>query len=263
MLAISPRACVPSRLGALGYPAYFLVILGVWKLLGVVAIAAPGLPRLKEWAYAGFSFDLSGAFVSHLQPHEIAYLGVPAVHIDLMCHADGIETEGVIDGAVVVPIGDLDVPFISLGDLIANKQASGRPQMSPTSRCSEKFVVELDLARGATQCNCSICTKLGAVGAIAKPDDLRVVSGESDLGMYEWGGKTGQRYFCKTCGVYGFSRGYLEQMGGAYVSVNLNALDDLEISKVPLAHWDGRHDNWMAGMKPQPWPIHTEKTASA
>lgn len=48
----------------LGYPAYFLTILGVWKLLGVIAILAPGLPRLKEWAYAGMVFDLTSAVVS-------------------------------------------------------------------------------------------------------------------------------------------------------------------------------------------------------
>lgn len=50
----------------LGYPAYLLTILGVWKLLGVVAILAPGFTRLKEWAYAGFFFVASGAFVSHM-----------------------------------------------------------------------------------------------------------------------------------------------------------------------------------------------------
>ncbi len=50
----------------LGYPAYFVAILGVWKLLGAAAVLAPRLPRLKEWAYAGFAFDLSGAAVSHL-----------------------------------------------------------------------------------------------------------------------------------------------------------------------------------------------------
>jgi uncharacterized membrane protein YphA (DoxX/SURF4 family) len=55
-----------ETLGKLGYPAYVLILLGVWKLLGVAAIAAPGLTHLKEWAYAGFTFDLSGAFVSHL-----------------------------------------------------------------------------------------------------------------------------------------------------------------------------------------------------
>ncbi len=49
----------------LGYPVYLLTILGVWKLLGAVAIVAPRLPRLKEWAYAGMVFDLSGAAASH------------------------------------------------------------------------------------------------------------------------------------------------------------------------------------------------------
>lgn len=48
----------------LGYPSYFLTILGVWKLLGVFAILVPGLPRLKEWAYAGMIFDLSSAVIS-------------------------------------------------------------------------------------------------------------------------------------------------------------------------------------------------------
>jgi hypothetical protein len=49
----------------LGYPLYFLVILGVWKLLGVVAILIPKFPLLKEWAYAGFFFAMSGAIISH------------------------------------------------------------------------------------------------------------------------------------------------------------------------------------------------------
>ena len=50
----------------LGYPDYFLVILGVWKLLGAVAVLAPGLPRLKEWAYAGLVFTYTGAVASRL-----------------------------------------------------------------------------------------------------------------------------------------------------------------------------------------------------
>ena len=50
----------------LGYPEYFLTILGVWKLLGVLAILIPKFPLLKEWAYAGFFFSMSGAFISHL-----------------------------------------------------------------------------------------------------------------------------------------------------------------------------------------------------
>jgi DoxX-like family len=51
---------------ALGYPAYFVTILGAWKALGGIAILAPRSPRLKEWAYAGIAFDLSGAALSHI-----------------------------------------------------------------------------------------------------------------------------------------------------------------------------------------------------
>jgi DoxX-like protein len=52
----------------LGYPVYVLAILGVWKVLGGITLFAPGLPRLKEWAYAGIFFELTGAaasFVAH------------------------------------------------------------------------------------------------------------------------------------------------------------------------------------------------------
>lgn len=50
----------------LGYPAFFLSILGAWKILGVVAILLPRFPLLKEWAYAGFFFTMTGALLSHL-----------------------------------------------------------------------------------------------------------------------------------------------------------------------------------------------------
>lgn len=50
----------------LGYPIYFLSIIGVWKVLGVIAILVPRFKLVKEWAYAGFFFVMTGAFVSHL-----------------------------------------------------------------------------------------------------------------------------------------------------------------------------------------------------
>ncbi|HRF75293.1 MAG TPA: DoxX family protein [Chitinophagales bacterium] len=50
----------------LGYPAYLLIIIGIWKILGVVVVLAPKLPLLKEWAYAGFFFVMSGAIISHI-----------------------------------------------------------------------------------------------------------------------------------------------------------------------------------------------------
>ncbi|WP_433830718.1 DoxX family protein [Flavobacterium anhuiense] len=56
----------------LGYPLYVLALLGVWKLLGVIAILIPKFGLLKEWAYAGFFFAMSGAVVSHLAVKEDA-----------------------------------------------------------------------------------------------------------------------------------------------------------------------------------------------
>jgi uncharacterized membrane protein len=50
----------------LGYPVYVLSILGFWKIMGVIAILLPKLPLLKEWAYAGFFFAMSGAAASHM-----------------------------------------------------------------------------------------------------------------------------------------------------------------------------------------------------
>ena len=50
----------------LGYPVYLLTILGIWKILGVVAILIPRFPILKEWAYAGFFFIMTGAIFSHI-----------------------------------------------------------------------------------------------------------------------------------------------------------------------------------------------------
>jgi len=50
----------------MGYPVYFLTILGIWKILGVVTVLIPKFPLLKEWAYAGFFFAMSGAVFSHI-----------------------------------------------------------------------------------------------------------------------------------------------------------------------------------------------------
>jgi uncharacterized membrane protein YphA (DoxX/SURF4 family) len=57
---VNPHGVVP----VLGYPMYFFAILGFWKVLGAIAILVPRFPRLKEWAYAGIFFDLTGAAAS-------------------------------------------------------------------------------------------------------------------------------------------------------------------------------------------------------
>lgn len=55
-----------TAIKALGYPVYLMTILGIWKILGVIAILLPKTPLLKEWAYAGFFFSMSGALFSHI-----------------------------------------------------------------------------------------------------------------------------------------------------------------------------------------------------
>ncbi len=60
----------------LGYPLYFLYIIGTWKILGVMAILTPRFKLVKEWAYAGFFFLMTGAFVSHLATGDYSVKGI-------------------------------------------------------------------------------------------------------------------------------------------------------------------------------------------
>lgn len=77
---LSRGPAMVSGMAHLGYPAYFLLILGAWKVLGALAIVAPRLPRLKEWAYAGIFFDLTGAALSHTSVGDpLAKVLVPLV----------------------------------------------------------------------------------------------------------------------------------------------------------------------------------------
>jgi len=54
----------------LHYPAYFIILVGIWKFLGVIALLVPKFPLLKEWAYAGIFFVLTGALYSHISVHD-------------------------------------------------------------------------------------------------------------------------------------------------------------------------------------------------
>lgn len=66
-----------QKMNALGYPMYFLTILGIWKLAGTVAILLPRFALVKEWAYAGFFFAMSGALFSHFAVRDgaVEYFG--------------------------------------------------------------------------------------------------------------------------------------------------------------------------------------------
>jgi p-aminobenzoyl-glutamate transporter AbgT len=66
-----------SAFASLGYPSYFPMILGMAKILGIIALLVPGLPHLKEWAYAGFTFTFVGAIFSHLESHQAQAVVMP------------------------------------------------------------------------------------------------------------------------------------------------------------------------------------------
>jgi hypothetical protein len=64
----------------LGYPTYFISLIGIWKMLGIIAILVPGFKLLKEWAYAGIFFTMTGAVISHIASNDMhAQIVAPAV----------------------------------------------------------------------------------------------------------------------------------------------------------------------------------------
>lgn len=142
---------------------------------------------------------------------------------------------------------------------VAKNEPPTRPiRATHTGGChcgAVRFEVALEPGFKGSRCNCSICAKTAATGAIVKPNAFRLLAGEEALGGYQWGHKISTRHFCKQCGIHCFGAGHLEAVGGDFVSVNLNTLDDFDVNEVELVHWDGRHDNWMAGPKSTPWPL--------
>ncbi len=117
-----------------------------------------------------------------------------------------------------------------------------------------RFQVEVDV-NTASRCNCTICTKTAMTGGIVKPSAFVLLSGEESLGEYVWGRRISRCFFCKQCAIHCFARGHLEQLGGDYVSVNLNCLDDVDVNTLHVVHWDGRHNNWASGPRGTPWPV--------
>lgn len=63
----------------LGYPLYILTILGIWKVLGAIALVVPGFPRLKEWVHAGIFFLMTGAALSHVFANDYGDYGFPVI----------------------------------------------------------------------------------------------------------------------------------------------------------------------------------------
>jgi hypothetical protein len=85
-LNLTHHPFVAETIKYLGYPTYLLTILGTWRVLCVIALIVPGFSRIKEWAYAGLFFDLTGAVASHVAMGDgFDTLAFPLVLIILTC----------------------------------------------------------------------------------------------------------------------------------------------------------------------------------
>src|SRR5882672_771424 len=76
---ISQSADAVQLITHLGYPMYFITFIGVFRLLGIVAVLIPGFRKIKEWAYAGLFFDMAGALYSHIVTDDAFAIFAPAM----------------------------------------------------------------------------------------------------------------------------------------------------------------------------------------
>ena len=110
-----------------------------------------------------------------------------------------------------------------------------------------RYEADVDLAEGASRCNCTYCSKIRAWNATVKPDAFRLLTDENALKDYRFNTRSGGHLFCSTCGLSSFSRGDVPALGGAFVSVNVACLDGVspeELAAIPVKYCDGLHDNW-------------------
>ncbi len=101
-----------------------------------------------------------------------------------------------------------------------------------------RFDVTADLSQ-VIACNCSICTKRGALWTFVPPEQFALRAGADELVDYQFNKKVIHHLFCRRCGVGSFSRG-LQPGGGEMIAINVRCLDGIELDSLSLAPFDGK-----------------------
>jgi hypothetical protein len=110
-----------------------------------------------------------------------------------------------------------------------------------------QFEADLDLAAGTSRCNCTYCLKTRAWSAFLKPNGFRLLKGADHIISYHGHEQAPTKFHCKTCGVRTHGSGSGDYMGGDFVAVFVNSLDDAspeELAAAPVRYSDGRDNNW-------------------
>ena len=100
-----------------------------------------------------------------------------------------------------------------------------------------KIEVEGEIS-GALSCNCSICQKRGSLLWFVPRDHMKV-TGEAELTTYTFNKHVIKHRFCKTCGIQSFGEG-VDPKGNRMAAINIRVLDDIELEKIPVQHYNGR-----------------------
>src|SRR5512139_3268334 len=101
-----------------------------------------------------------------------------------------------------------------------------------------RYHVDVDVEAGGITCNCSICSRSGTILSFVPAAKFTLDQGADQLSTYQFNKRHVDHLFCKTCGIKSFARGKGPQ--GEMVAVNLRCLDDIDLTKVPTKHFDGK-----------------------
>ena len=110
-----------------------------------------------------------------------------------------------------------------------------------------RYLVDVDLAKPAISCNCSICVRGGTLLSFVPASQFTLVKGEDQLSDYQFNKHNIHHLFCKRCGVRSFGWGDMPEIGGKIYAVNvacLDGVDPAELASAPIVYIDGLHENW-------------------